>query len=394
MTQATGRLAEMQIGNFQIHRSVLILIVVVAAFLLWFAPGQVRQFEDEGEVTLVETEGGPRRMLVEVLEQPAREVSREIVLQGQTAHNRDVTVRAETGGTVREILVERGERVKTGQPVIRLSMDDRQARLRKVNALVAQHKNDYEAISELKGEGYLAESRMNEAFALLESARADLETIEQDIARTVLRAPFDGIVDEREVEIGDYVSVRDPVFVVVDDNPLVISANVPQQQVSALQKDSRASVGFITGHEATGRIRFISATADEATRTFNVEVEVPNSENALPAGVSAEVMIETGLVSAHLVSPGWLVRNASGAVGIFTLSPQDRIEFNEIGIVSNVQEGIWVTGLPELARIVSVGQGFVSEGQLVRGMSRERSDQATRLASPSSAPAELKVAGQ
>ena len=376
----------MRLGKFEIHRSVLIFIVLVAAVLLWFGPGEIKEFEPD-TATVVESAGEPedQSMLVEVLQQSATDFPREVALQGQTAHNRDVSVRAETQGTVVEILVERGERVSTGQPVIRLSMDDRQARLRKVKALVAQHQSDYEAISELKGEGYLAESRLNEAFAMLESARADLETIEQDIARTVLRAPFDGIVDQREVEIGDYVSVRDPVFKVVDDNPLVITAEVPQQQMHAVVKGADASVSLITGQDAFGKIRFISATADEATRTFKIEVEVPNDDHDLRAGVSAEVQIGTGSVAAHLVSPGWLVRNAAGAVGVYTLSDDDRVLFHEIRIVSNSQDGIWVMGLPAVARIVSGGQGFVTEGEWVRASDRADPDRATRLALPDTA---------
>ncbi len=118
----------------------------------------------------------------------------------------------------------------------------------------------------------------------------------------------------------------------------------------------------------TGRIRYISPVADPSTRTFNVELEVPNPGGDLPAGVTAEMKLPGGRVLAYKVSPALLTLNDEGEIGLKVVDEYDRVEFFAVEMALSEPDGVWVTGLPETAKIITVGQGYVSPGQSVESV--------------------------
>ena len=146
---------------------------------------------------------------------------------------------------------------------------------------------------------------------------------------------FDGVVHDRVVEVGDFLAPGDPIAEIVDNDPLRVRAAVDQQDVARLQPGGLARVELITGQRLEGQIRYIAPTADPATRTFDVEVAVPNPER-LPAGMSATVTLVLDTVQ--------------------TLRAE--------------ADGLWVRGLPPVARVITVGQGFVRPGDQVRPVPR------------------------
>ena len=127
-----------------------------------------------------------------------------------------------------------------------------------------------------------------------------------------------------------------------------------------------ARVLFITGEERAGTVSFVGTSAATDTRTFLVEIDVPNRDGAIPAGVSAEVQIPIGQVEAHFVSPSTVSLDESGVLGVKTVDAENTVRFHEIDVVRAQIEGIWVDGLPDTAQIIVVGQGFVSDGERVR----------------------------
>ncbi|MEL6680880.1 MAG: efflux RND transporter periplasmic adaptor subunit, partial [Pseudomonadota bacterium] len=117
--------------------------------------------------------------------------------------------------------------------------------------------------------------------------------------------------------------------------------------------------------ERTGTVAFLGTSADADTRTFLTEITVENADGVIPAGVSAEIRVPTGEVEAHFLSPAILSLDTDGTLGVKTVDGQDRVVFNRVEIVRAQTDGIWVSGLPESARIITIGQGFVNDGEVV-----------------------------
>jgi multidrug efflux system membrane fusion protein len=108
--------------------------------------------------------------------------------------------------------------------------------------------------------------------------------------------------------------------------------------------------------------------ADEATRTFTVELEVDNSDGNLRAGGTAELQIPAERVLAHRISPSLLTLDDAGNIGVKIINEEGEVEFVVADVALSTNEGVWVAGLPDLATIITVGQGFVVPGTMVNAV--------------------------
>lgn len=303
---------------------------------------------------------------VRVRQQTAEPRAVEIILRGRTEAVRHVDVRAETKGKVIEVLAEKGSIVEEGALLVRLSEDDRQARLQQSKALLAQREVEYNAAAKLSKQGFKSETAAAEAMAKLEEARAMVVSMEMDIGHTEIHAPFRGFVEQRAVEIGDYLSVGDPVATIVDLDPILIIGQVTERDVARLKVGMPGSARLISGDALQGKIRFIGATADEQTRTFRVELEVPNPDKRIVQGLSTELRLPVADLPAHRVSPAILTLADNGDIGVKTVNAENVVEFHPVTIVADGPDGIWLAGLPATVTFITVGQEFVQPGQKVQ----------------------------
>jgi multidrug efflux system membrane fusion protein len=302
---------------------------------------------------------------VQVQSQFAEEVTRYISVYGQTAPARTITISAETEGRVKTIGADRGTRMRKGDIVLRLDLRDREARLAQAKASVNEHRTSYEAQLKLKSDGYVSDTQIAETVAKLETARAELIRAELDLEYMVVRAPFDGVLQEREVEVGDFVRAGDNVATLVDNTKIIVSGTIAEQDARFVQVNNSGQGVLATGQEVTGRIRYVAPVADQSTRTFNVELEVDNPDGSLPAGVTAQMRLPGGKTFAHKISPALLTLDANGNVGIKVVSEYDVVEFFRVELSQSDADGVWISGLPDRARIIVVGQGYVAVGQIV-----------------------------
>jgi len=304
-------------------------------------------------------------MKVSVRTQEAKPVSQLVVAQGQAEPNRTVIVRAETMGQVSEILADEGSTVKSGDVIVRIEQNDRVARIERAKARVREQESAYEAAEALGKKGYQSRRQSDQIYSSLQTARAELEEAMMEFDQLEIKAPFEGAVLHSPVELGTYVEKNGEIATIVDNDPLVASVQIPQQKINAVKVGQPATVRFATGQEREGKIRYVAARADLGTRTFRVEIELPNADDAIPSGISAEATIPTRSVMAHFLSPAELTLNEAGSLGVKTVDKDSRVEFHEVKIVMSDAEGAWVTGLPATARIITLGHGYVQIGEKV-----------------------------
>ncbi len=337
--------------------------VVLAALLLfaWVITGE-REPADDGPPER------PTAVTVGLTDSRAEPVERLLRLQGHVEPEQVVRVRAKTGGEVAETPVEEGEVVESGQLIARLSMDDRQARLREAQAAERRAQGDYDAAARLADQGFQARLAAERALAELEATRARVAAIELDIERTGIEAPIGGVLDRQIARRGDVVAAGEPVAEIVENDPLRAVVHVPQHRVSELTEGLEARVIFLDGEERRGPVAFVSSTADEQTRTFLARVRVANPDRDLPAGTSVTVEIPVETVRAHAISPALISQDEQGELGVKIAETKEgvmRARFVPIKPVRASAERIWVTGLPDEVQLISLGQGFVRDGDRI-----------------------------
>ncbi|WP_018863812.1 efflux RND transporter periplasmic adaptor subunit [Thioalkalivibrio sp. ARh3] len=340
---------------------VLVALGVLVLVILWIASGMLGREVDDAPPAV-----DRQPLAVAVTELEAEPVERLLVLQGRVEPDLRVMVRAETAGQVAEWEVARGARVAADEPLARLRMDDREARRRQAIARLRGAESEYEAAQRLHDQGHVSRTQLEAREAEREAARAELEAIELDIRNTRIVAPVAGVVNQRLAERGDFVARGDPVAEIVDNDPLLAVVHVPQHQIGRVEPGQAARIRFLDGRRAEGEVRFVSRVAEVGTQTFRVEVEVPNADEALPSGISAGVEIPTETVAAHKLSPAWMGLDDNGRVGVKTVDDEDRVVFHAVEVIRAATDGVWVTGLPERAQVITIGHGFVTPGETVR----------------------------
>ena len=228
------------------NRPWIIAAALGFAVVAWMASGHRPAGETAEQAARSDQAEAPLQQ-VQVRLQQAEAVYRNVTLYGRTAPARSIELKAETRGRVTAIGAERGDQVAAGEVLVRLDARDRNARLAEAKATVYQREIEYEAQKPLLEQGYITEGQLAAGAANLERARAELRRAELDLQYMTVRAPFDGAVQDRMVEVGDYLDVGDPVATFVDDRTLIVTASFAEQDVARVRDQRTAEAHLITG---------------------------------------------------------------------------------------------------------------------------------------------------
>ena len=363
----------MQFRTIKRYQSWITSAVISIAIAIWLFSGQFGD-PNRPDITAIEADSAvaqQQNVSVRVRRQVAEKVTRTITINGRTAPARIVNLDAETDGRVVNIGVERGDRLSSGDIIVRLDERDRRARLNQAVATVKQRELEFAARERLKGNSYVSDAQLQEAAASLESAKAEFIRSELDIQYMTISAPFDGALQERHVEVGDFVKRGDPIASFVDDRTLIVIANISEYHAHNVIKGQPGSAKLATGQTVNGIVRYVAPVADEATRTFAVELEIDNAAGEYRAGMTAELIIPAETILAQRISPALLTLDAEGNLGVKIVNDSGLVEFHRADIALSTSNGVWIAGLPHSANIITVGQGFVNEGAFVNAVTEE-----------------------
>jgi membrane fusion protein, multidrug efflux system len=335
-------------------------ILILAA--LWVASGVI-SFSAKPVAKTISAD--TPRVRVAVLTATDRDAS--LTVRGRTSALHSVDLKAEVDGLVQAIHFEKGDRVKAGQVLCELKLNDRAAKLAQARAMVTQTAKQHTVDLDLAKDGFRSATQVDQSAAALEAAKASEQTMAIELENTRIKAPFDGMVDDRYVDVGDYMRVGDKCALLIAPEPFLAVGQVSEREVSQIKVGNPAGATLVTGETVEGRIRFVASRADDVTRTFRVEVELPNRDGKLRVGVSADIHIPVRQLMAQKISPGILVLDDNGVVGVRAVE-RGVVRFLPVDIVSDGPDGMWVSGLPDHLAVITVGQSFVSDGERVKAI--------------------------
>ncbi|HUJ03291.1 MAG TPA: efflux RND transporter periplasmic adaptor subunit [Rhizomicrobium sp.] len=338
--------------------------VILAIVVVWIGSGLLTGTSGPPTEAGAEAKTAADKPRVGVLTLHASERAATVTVRGHTEALHAVDVRAEVEGVVQALHFEKGDRVKEGQTLCEIKLNDRGAKLDQARASVAQMEKQHDVDVKLAADGFRSKIQVAASEAALEASRAQLETMQIQLANTQIKAPFDGVADERYVDVGDYMKVGDKCATVIAPEPFLAVGEVSEDEVGQIETGGPASAALITGETVEGKVRFVATRADATTRTFRVEVELPNPDGKLRDGVSADIHIPVAHVKADKISPGILVLDDNGVVGVRAVE-HGLVKFIPVKIISDGPDGMWIAGLPDPVTIITVGQEFVSDGERV-----------------------------
>lgn len=303
-----------------------------------------------------------RPLRVTAMHSHAQSIDNGVLVRGVTAAVRRVDVRSETSALVISEPRQAGSAVAAGDVLCALAPGTREATLAEVRARLADARITYRAADQLSQEGFGSEMRRVAAQAGLESARAAVAAAEREIERLTIRAPFDGNLETDSAELGTLLQPGALCATVIRLDPILLVGFVAETEVDKIGIGAMARARLVSGREVAGAVTFVSRAADPQTRTFRVEVTVPNPDLAIRDGQTAEIAIAAQGISAHLLPASALTLNDGGALGVRVVAEGDTARFVPVQMLRDTAEGVWVAGLPDEALVIVVGQEYIVDG--------------------------------
>lgn len=345
---------------------------------------------------------------VVALRSEEREIDSAVVLRGQTQAIRQVEVRAETTAAVISDPLRKGANVKAGDVLCQLDPGTRhaalleaQARLTEARARIPEAEANVaeararlteaeinaNAARKLIEGGYASETRraateaaeraamagiaaaetgVETTRAGIEAAAAGVAAAQREIDRLTITAPFDGLLESDTAELGSLLQSGGLCATVIQLDTIKLVGYVPEAMVDRVKLGAAAGAELATGKRVQGIVTFISRSADPSTRTFEVDIAVPNPDLSIRDGQTADIMISADGAKAHRIPQSALTLNNEGQLGVRTVDATSTVGFYPVRLVRDTPEGVWITGLPEKADIIITGQDFVTAGVTVR----------------------------
>ncbi|MEO1102515.1 MAG: efflux RND transporter periplasmic adaptor subunit, partial [Pseudomonadota bacterium] len=348
---------------------IFLAIVLIGAVAAWMLTGEVVVSGSADEAVrrppAERSEADAALFKVRVQTISAQDRDQTLTMRARTRPYALVSVAAETPGRIDERPVNRGSTVQAGDVLCRIDPGVRAAELARAKAEEAKAQLEFDAATQLQGRGFESETRVAATRAALDAAQAMVAAAERELDLSVVRSPIHGIVQEPISDVGTVLPIGGMCATVVDADPIIVTGQVTERDVAKIEHGAPVSVNLVTGETVNGEVSFISRTGNAQTRTFTVEVSVPNPTLALRAGVTAEARIPLDPVIAHRLSPGVLTLSDDGAVGVRTVDDEGTVAFRPVRIAGQDADGFWVIGLPETVNVITVGQDYVVEGQKV-----------------------------
>jgi multidrug efflux system membrane fusion protein len=347
----------------------LVALALVVGGAAWIGSGVLgRDAAKTAHADATRSPAALPRFKVAVLPAKVEMHRRRVVLSGRTEADKRVMAVARVSGVVLELRVRRGSVVKAGDVIAVLSDEAREAQVMQARARLEQRKAEATARLRLIESGNYPAINKPQLQAELRSAEAGLAQAEAEQKKGEITAPISGVVNEVPVEIGQALQVMMAganVAEIIALDPMLAVVEVAERQLSGVAVGGPAEVKLVTGERVEGRVRFVSKRASQGTRTYRVDVEVANKDGRIPDGVTAEVDLLLAPVPAARVPRSALTFSSEGRLGVRHVAEDGRVAFAPVAIVEDVMPELWLSGLPDGARVIVEGQDFVKEGEAV-----------------------------
>lgn len=351
----------------------LAALVVLGASTAWILTGEfssVGSAQPENQPSVAAPEDASvtdKRVIrtVGVVTPPRRAHARAIRISGTTEANRRSALAARTAGIVAELPVRQGSMVSAGDVVMQLDSEDKRSAVEMATAVLAQRQAELNAVERLASTGNVAKLQLDSARAALATAQAQLDSANAELDRYVLRAPFDGLVDRISVEEGSAIAQSAQVATVIDLDPVLAVGQVNERDLDSLRIGEASEVRLVNGATVQGTLRYVSRDASTQTRTYGIEVSVPNPDRSIPAGMTAEITLRSDPVDAVFLPRSVVTLSGAGDLGIRIVGPDNKVGFVPIDLIDDMPTGLVLGGVPKDARIIVAGQDLVAEGDTV-----------------------------
>lgn len=304
--------------------------------------------------------GGPGGMVVPVVgvRVQAHELKDRIALVGTLIANEAVDIKSEIEGLIDEIRFEEGQQVKAGDVLATIDRHKLNAELAQAEANLRLAESTKQRYAMLAATRAVSKQEIDQAAMSDETARAVLERVEAQLKDATVVAPFEGVLGERLVSVGQYVSRGQMLTTLIDGDPMKAEFHVPERYLTQMSEGQRIeiSVSAYPGKQFLGEVYFIAPEVNESTRTVLVKAKLPNPDGELRRGMFANLQLVLQVRERAITVPESALMMQGDSVFVYTV--------DESGVVAMrpVQVGVRLAGEVEILSGIAPDETVVVEG--------------------------------
>jgi RND family efflux transporter MFP subunit len=285
--------------------------------------------------------------------------------------NTTVDVAFQVPGKVVAVGPDEGQTVRAGQEIASLDAAEYRLTVEQASAQADRAARDRDRNQPLLKSGGIAPADMDHLESGARQSAASADLAKKHLADTRLTAPISGVIARRAIEVGSTVGAGQPAFTIVDLDPVRVRVGVPEGDIGHITEGAAATVRIpALDTSFTGRVSLIGVSADPTTRSYTVEISVPNRARRLRAGMVADATITTGASASALLVPSSAVLHDGGANGATIVYVVDRdgarVQSRRVTTGAARGDSLEITsGLVLNDRVVVAGQQRLRDGAAV-----------------------------
>lgn len=304
--------------------------------------------------------GGPPPMPVEIVIAHADTVVDAIQASGQIEAVQSIELRPEVQGRIKDIYVREGQSVGAGTALFKVDDAELQAQVAQADAERQLARQAFERTKQLMTQNASSTADLEQAEAKSRSADANYELLKTRLDRTVVRAPFGGVVGRRLISLGTYVNSQTPLISLQSVNPQHAVFNVPERYAERLRLGQLVSfqVASLPGRNFSGEVVFVNPVVELPSRTITIKARVPNPERQLQAGMFIEARLATEIRPQAVIVPEDAILPLQGQTFIWAVK-EGKADRRTVSL------GVRTAGWVEIVSGINAGDSVVVGGTMM-----------------------------
>lgn len=346
------------------HPIISVLAVVLIAAGIFFAFRSSNANAAPKSEKAKEQPKEEKKLPVEVAQAKVGTITSSLVTTATLDPDRQVTMISETTGVVNRITVDEGNTVTEGQLLATLSDREKQVKLQQTNVKVQNAKQELDRKQASFNAKIISEAEFQKAKYDLEVAQEERNAAQVELDRSMIRAPFTGVITQRFIEKGQNINTQSQLFTIVDSDPLEAKVYLPEKEIIGLQTNQKVALALNAQKNVNfaGTIRQINPAVDPKTGTVKVTVEVTKAPAVVRPGSFVDVRLETQRHDNALLIPKKALLEESGERFVFVIQ-KDKASRRTISVgFLDDQNAEILSGVSSGEMVVTSGQGSLRDG--------------------------------
>jgi len=311
-------------------------------------------------------------VVVEVAPVTRQPISASITGTAALEARRDAQVVAKTSGIALAVLVEEGQSVREGQPLLRLDPDRARLAVEQTRAQLQKLENNYQRAQTLVQEQLISNADFDQIRFDLDDARARHRMAALELSYTTVAAPISGVVASRDIKPGNFVQINSPILRIVDLSQLEATLNIPERDLANIKAGQTVelSADALPGRVFAGVVDRVSPVVDTGTGTFRVVAAFSGTDGLQP-GLFARLRIQTDRREDALVIPRAALLDEGGDLAVYVAREGKAVR---TAVTPGYEQAGQIeirTGLGEGERVIITGKAALRDGSAVEVVERD-----------------------